>query len=156
MVRLELVVTAVPSAVAKVPPLGTAVTEMVKLLPSASVGVVISRAVLVASSSMVRVLSAAATGALLAGGGWTIGLPPPPPPQADKVSEANAGQVIVFVSRLDCRFLFERILLSSPVILDSLLFCGLCFFSTGNRIYLDCRNYNISIFDISQNYIHPC
>ena len=40
-VRVELVVTAVPSAVAKVPPLGTAVTVMVKLLPSASVGVLI-------------------------------------------------------------------------------------------------------------------
>ena len=63
MVRLELVVTAVPSAVAKVPPLGTAFTEIVKLLPSASVGAVISRAVLAASSSMLTVVSAAATGA---------------------------------------------------------------------------------------------
>ena len=69
MVRVVLVVTAVPSAVAKVPPLGTAVTEMVKLLPSASVGVVISRAVLVASSSMLTVLLASATGVRLAGGG---------------------------------------------------------------------------------------
>ena len=69
MFRFVLVVTVVPSAVAKVPPLGTAVTEMVKLLPSGSVGAVIARAVLVASSSMPTVLSAAATGALLAGGG---------------------------------------------------------------------------------------
>ena len=96
MVSVELVVTAVPSAVAKVPPLGTAVTVMVKLLPSASVGVVISRAVLGASSSMLSVLSASATGALLAGGGWTIGPPPPPPPQAAKVREARLGKVRSF------------------------------------------------------------
>ena len=104
MVKLELVVTAVPSAMAKVPPLGTAVTEMVKLLPSASVGVAISRAVLVASSSMLSVLSASATGALLEGGGCTIGPPPPPPPQAAKVREANAGQVMVFELRLKLLF----------------------------------------------------
>ena len=120
MVKLELVVTAVPSAMAKVPPLGTAVTEMVKLLPSASVGVVISRAVLAASSSMVRVLSAAATGARFVGVGWINGPSPPPPPQADKVSDASAGQVMFFVSRLECRFLFERVLFSSPLILGSL------------------------------------
>ena len=122
MVKVELVVTAVPSAVAKVPPLGTEVTVMVKLLPSASVGVVISRAVLVAYSSMVRVLSASATGALLAGGGWTIGPPPPPPPQADKVSEANAGQVMVFELRLESLFFCNRVSFCSPIILDSWLF----------------------------------
>ena len=109
-----------------------------------------------ASSSMVKVLLASATGALLAGGGWTIGPPPPPPPQADKVSEASAGQVMVFTSRLGCRCLFERILLSSPVILDSLLLCRLFFLGTDNRIYLDCSNYNISIFAVSQNYIYLC
>ena len=69
MVRLILVVTVVPSAVAKVPPLGTAFTEMLKLLPSASVGAVIARAVLAASSSMLTVLSAAATGARFVGVG---------------------------------------------------------------------------------------
>ncbi|GIT34327.1 MAG: hypothetical protein Ct9H300mP4_06460 [Gammaproteobacteria bacterium] len=69
MVRLVLVVTVVPSAVAKVPPLGTAFTEMLKLLPSASVGAVIARAVLAASSSMPTVLSAAATGARFVGVG---------------------------------------------------------------------------------------
>ena len=121
-VRVELVVTAVPSAVAKVPPLGTAVTEMVKLLPSASVGVAISRAVLVASSSMVKVLLASATGARLAGGGWTMGPPLPPPPHADKVSEASAGQVMVFELRLESLFFCNRVLFSSPIILDSWLF----------------------------------
>ena len=96
MVRVELVVTAVPSAMAKVPPLGTAVTVMVKLLPSGSVGAVMPRAVLVASSSMVTVLSVAATGALLAGGVWTIGPPPPPPPHAARVKEARLGKVRCF------------------------------------------------------------
>ena len=97
MVKLELVVTVVPSAVAKVPPLGTAFTEIVKLLPSASVGALIARAVLVASSSMPTVLSAAATGARFVGVGRTVcPPPPPPPPQADKVSAASAGQVILF------------------------------------------------------------
>ncbi len=122
MVSVELVVTAVPSAVAKVPPLGTAVTVMVKLLPSASVGAVMPRAVLVVSSSMVRVLSDAATGALLAGGGWSMGPPPPQPPQADKVSEAKACQVMVFALRLESLFFCNRVLFSSPVILDSWLF----------------------------------
>jgi len=120
MVRVELAVTAVPSAIAKVPPLGTAVTVMVKLLPSGSVGAVMLRAVLVASSSMLTVLSAAATGALLTGAGWTMGPPPPPPPQAARVIEASAGQVMLFESRLEFRFLGNRLLLFSPVILDSL------------------------------------
>ena len=44
IVKVLLVVTSVPSAVVTVPPVGMAVTVMVKLLPSASVGVLISRA----------------------------------------------------------------------------------------------------------------
>jgi hypothetical protein len=80
----------------KVPPVGTAVTVIVKLSPSASVGALISRAVLIASSSMLAVLSAAAIGARLTGAGWTIEPPPPPPPpQAARVKEARLGKVRV-------------------------------------------------------------
>jgi hypothetical protein len=51
-----------------------------------------------------------------------MGPPPPPPPQADKVSEANAGQVMVFELRLESLFFCNRVLLSSPIIFDSWLF----------------------------------
>ena len=81
--------------------------------------------------------------------------PPPPPPQADKVSAASAGQVMLFASRLERRFLVERILFSSPFILDSLRLCRLCFLGIGNRTYLDCWIYNISIVPITQNYMYP-
>ena len=90
-VKVLLTVTLVPSAKVKVPPVGTAVTVIVRLSPSTSLGAVILRAVLLASSSMLRVLSVAATGALLAGGGATIN--PPPPPQATSVKEARLGKV---------------------------------------------------------------
>jgi hypothetical protein len=96
IVKVLLTVTSVPSVMVKVPPVGTAVTVIVKLSPSASVGVLISRAVLVASSSIFTVLSAAATGALLLGVGRTIDPPPPPPPpQAARVKEARLGNVRV-------------------------------------------------------------
>jgi hypothetical protein len=95
MVKVLLTVTSVPSAKVKVPPVGTTVTVIVKLSPSASLGAVILRAVLVASSSTSTVLSAAATGAILAGGGVTIKPPPPPPLQATRVKEARLGKVRV-------------------------------------------------------------
>jgi hypothetical protein len=104
MVKVILLVTSVPSAVVKVPPVGKPVTVMVKLSPSASVGVVIPRAASVESSSVVNVVVPAVVGALLVGGvGATKEPPPPPPPQAARVREARAGKVKVFLSfkRLD-------------------------------------------------------
>ena len=44
IVRVVLLVTSVPSAVFKVPPVGTVVTVMVKLFPSGSFGAVMLRA----------------------------------------------------------------------------------------------------------------
>jgi hypothetical protein len=51
-----------------VPPVGNPVTVMVKLSPSASVGVVIPKATSVESSSVVNVVVPAVVGALLAEG----------------------------------------------------------------------------------------
>ena len=95
MVKVLLTVTSVPSAMVKVPPVGTAVTVIVKLSPSASLGALILRAVFVASSSMSTVLSAAAIGIVLVGGGLTISSPPPPLLQATRVKEARLGKVRV-------------------------------------------------------------
>jgi hypothetical protein len=87
-----------PSAVVKVPPVGKPVTVMVKLSPSASVGVVIPRAASIESSSVVNVVVPAVVGALLVGGVGVIKAPPPPPPpQAARVREARAGKVKVFL-----------------------------------------------------------
>ena len=99
IVRVELVVTSVPSEVFKVPPVGTAVTVMVKLFPSGSVGAVILSAWSMVSSFRVTVLSAAATGVLLGGVGWIF--EPPPPPQAASAKEAKLGNPIPLVL-LDC------------------------------------------------------
>jgi hypothetical protein len=72
---------------------------MVKLSPSASVGVVIPRAASIESSSVVNVVVPAVVGALLVGGAGVIKAPPPPPPpQAARVREARAGKVKVFLS----------------------------------------------------------
>jgi hypothetical protein len=98
MVKVILLVTSVPSAVVKVPPVGKPVTVMVKLSPSASVGVVIPKATSVESSSVVKVVVPAVVGALLVGGAGVIKAPPPPPPQAARVREARAGKVKVFLS----------------------------------------------------------
>ena len=99
MVKVILLVTSVPSAVVKVPPVGKPVTVMVKLSPSASVGVVIPKATSVESSSVVNVVVPAVVGALLVGAGAIKAPPPPPPPpQAASVREARAGKVKVFLS----------------------------------------------------------
>ena len=98
MVKVILLVTSVPSAVVKVPPVGNPVTVIVKLSPSASVGVVIPKAASVESSSVVNVVVPAVVGALLVGGAGVIKAPPPPPPpQAARVREARAGKVKVFL-----------------------------------------------------------
>ena len=96
MVKVILLVTSVPSAVVKVPPVGKPVTVTVKLSPSASVGEVIPKATSVESSSVVNVVVPAVVGALLVGAGAIK--EPPPPPQAARVREARAGKVKVFLS----------------------------------------------------------
>ena len=74
-----------------------------------------------------------------------MGPPPPPPPQADKVSEANAGQVMVFKLRLES--LFSVIGRCSP--LQSSWIHG-CF-----DVYVCLtRIHSIAIVTISQNYVN--
>ena len=93
IVKVISLVTSVPSAVLRVPPVGNPVTVTVKESPSESVGVEILSAMLLESSSMETVVVPTTVGAELGLGAMSWPPPPPPPPQAERVKEASAGKV---------------------------------------------------------------
>ena len=81
---------------------------IVKVSPgSGSVGAWIPNGLLEESSATVFVVGIAATGGLLSVSNNLNGLKIPPVLHADKVSEANAGQVILFNASSLSRFLSD-------------------------------------------------